>query len=210
MYAIVDVDVSERAGWAPRDLCRAYLAGGARLIQLRAKSMPSGALLDLASAVSEDVRAAGGTMILNDRADLAVLADASGVHIGQEDVPAETARLLVGLDRIVGLSTHTHDQMRAAMAAPISYVAVGPMFETTTKETGYTAVGLPLLRDAVAMTRAQSRSVPVVAIGGITLERAPALIDAGAASIAVITDLVTDDPEARARQFIRHLEGQHA
>jgi thiamine-phosphate pyrophosphorylase len=201
VYAIVDVDVAERAGWAPRDLGRAYLAGGVRFVQLRAKALASGPLLELASAMAEDVVAAGGIFVLNDRADLAVLAAASGVHVGQEDLPPEDARRLVGPDRVVGLSTHTHEQIGAAVAAPISYLAVGPMFETITKETGYTAVGLPLLRDAVTVTRAQTRVVPVVAIGGITLERAPALIDAGAASIAVITDLLTQDPEARARQF---------
>jgi thiamine-phosphate pyrophosphorylase len=208
LYAIVDVDVSARAGFAPRDLCRAYLAGGARLIQLRAKSMASGPLLDLASAMSEDVRAAGGMMILNDRADLTVLADASGVHVGQEDLPAEEARRLVGPDRIVGSSTHTRQQIEVAVATPISYLAVGPMFETATKDTGYTAVGLALLRDAVTIASAHPRRLPVVAIGGITLDRAPALIDAGAASVAIITDLITDDPEARARQFVRQLEGQ--
>jgi len=202
--------VCQRADWAARDLCRAFLNGGARLIQLRAKSMASGPLLDLASVITEDVVAAGGTMILNDRADLAVLADSSGVHVGQEDLPAEDARRLLGPDRIVGLSTHTEAQIQAAIAAPISYLAVGPMFDTTTKDTGYTAVGASLLRTAVVTTRAAARSMPVVAIGGITLERAPALIDAGAASVAVIADLITGDPEARVRQFIRHLEGQQS
>jgi len=210
LYAIVDVDVAARAGWAPRDVCRAFLAGGARFVQLRAKSMASGALLDLAGAMSEDVRAAGGILIVNDRADLAVLAGASGVHVGQEDLPGEDARRLVGAERIVGVSTHTREQIQAAVKAPISYLAVGPMFDTATKDTGYTAVGMPLLRDAVAIAREGKLDTPVVAIGGITLERAPALIDAGATSVAVITDLLTEDPEARVRQYIRHLEGPHS
>jgi thiamine-phosphate pyrophosphorylase len=199
LYAIVDVDVAERAGWAPRDLGRAYLAGGARLLQLRAKTLASGPLLDLATAMSEDARAAGGWLILNDRADLAMLAGAAGVHVGQDDLPAPEARRLVGPDAIVGLSTHTIDQIDSAVQAPISYLAVGPMFETTTKATGYAAVGMELLRRAVAA--AQPANLPIVAIGGITLERAPALIDAGAASISIITDLLTHDPELRARQF---------
>jgi thiamine-phosphate pyrophosphorylase len=208
LYAIVDVDVCERAGWTPRDLCRAYLAGGARLFQLRAKAMASGPLLDLASAMREDVAAADGMLIVNDRADLALLADASGVHVGQEDLPAEDARRIVGADRLVGLSTHTDAQIRAALDALISYLAVGPMFETTTKDTGYAARGTSLLRAAVAASGTARRAVPIVAIGGITLERAPELIDAGAASVAVISDLMTGDPEARARQFVELLEGR--
>lgn len=198
LYAIVDVGVAERAGWAPRALGRAYLAGGARLLQLRAKDLASGPLLDLAAAMAEDVRAAGGLFIVNDRADLAVAAGADGVHVGQDDLPAADARTIVG-DRLVGLSTHTVAQVEAALATTASYVAVGPMFETRTKATGYDAVGLPLLRAAVGRARPHGR--PVVAIGGITLERAPHLIDEGAASVAVITDLLTHDPEARAGQF---------
>lgn len=208
LYAIVDVDVAARAGWTARDLGRAYLAGGARLLQLRAKTLASGPLLDLAAAMTEDTVAAGGHLILNDRADLAVLARASGVHVGQDDLPADEARRLVGASHLVGVSTHTREQIRAAVEAPVSYLAVGPMFDTRTKATGYDAAGMPLLQDAVAVARA--RGLPVVAIGGVTLERAPALIDAGAASVCVITDLLTQDPEARAREFIRQLEGQRS
>ena len=105
----------------------------------------------------------------------------------------------MGPGRLLGVSTHTREQIRAAVEAPVSYLAVGPMFDTRTKATGYDAVGLPLLQDAVAAARA--RGLPVVAIGGVTLERAPALIAAGAASVCVITDLLTQDPEARAGEF---------
>lgn len=203
LYAIVDADVAERAGWQARDLGRAYLAGGARLLQLRAKSFASGVLLDLASAMTEDASAAGAALIVNDRADLAALSGAAGVHVGQDDLPAVDARQLVGDDRIVGVSTHTLEQVELALTTPVSYLVVGPMFDTQTKATGYAAVGLPLLAGAVRT--AQQRGMPVVAIGGITLERAPALIAAGAAAVAVITDLLTDDPEGRARQFARAL-----
>jgi thiamine-phosphate pyrophosphorylase len=201
LYAIVDVDVARRATWTPRDLCRAYLAGGVRFVQLRAKSLASGPFVELAVALAEDVVGAGGLLIVNDRADLAVLAGASGVHVGQDDLPADEARRIVGDARMVGLSTHTIEQVRVALDAPISYIAVGPMFDTTTKDTGYGVVGLEFLRGAVAEVRAGGRDTPIVAIGGITLERAPAAIDAGAASVAVITDLLTHDPETRARQF---------
>jgi thiamine-phosphate pyrophosphorylase len=199
LYAIVDVDVAQRAHWRPRDLGRAYLAGGARFIQLRAKSLASGPLLDIAEEMAADTAEAGGLFILNDRPDLAVLAHASGVHVGQDDLPAGEARRLVGPDGIVGLSTHTREQIHAAIESPVSYLAVGPMFDTSTKATGYEAVGLPLLQDAVAAAR--TRQLPVVAIGGVTLDRAPALIAAGAASVCVITDLMTEDPEARAREY---------
>lgn len=207
LYAIVDVDVAAAAGWQALDLCRAYLSGGVRFVQLRAKTMASGALLELATTMREDVLAADGLFIVNDRADLAMLADAPGVHVGQDDLPAEETRRLIGAERMLGLSTHTHSQIEAAVAAPINYLAVGPMFATATKDTGYQAVGLSLLRDAVAIANAEPRRLPVVAIGGITLERAPLVIEAGAASIAVITDLLHQDPEARARQFVRRLEG---
>jgi len=203
LYAIVDVEACATARHTPLDVVRAFLAAGVRLIQLRAKTWPSGAFLDLAAAAVGDAQAAGAVIIVNDRADIVVLSHAPGLHVGQDDLSAADARCLVGPDAWLGLSTHTVAQWTAALAAPISYVAIGPVFETGTKATGYEAVGLQTVRRLA--TAAAPRALPVVAIGGITLEWAPQVIAAGAASVAVISGLLTGAPEAQARAFIRAL-----
>lgn len=203
LYAIVDADVCSRAGRLPRDVARAYLSGGARLLQLRAKTLASGEFFDLAAAIAEDVAAAGGLLIVNDRADIAVLAGAAGVHVGQDDLRPEDVRLVTGDEAIVGLSTHTTTQIDDALKAAISYLAVGPVFGTLTKDTGYAAVGLAKVADAVL--RAARVAMPVVAIGGITLATAPGIIAAGAASVAVITDLMAGNPETRVREYLAML-----
>ena len=181
LCAIVDVDIAERAGWSPLDLAAAYLNGGARFLQLRAKSLPGAELLDLASRLRERADAAGACLIINDRADIARLSGAAGVHLGQDDLPATAARAIVGEAAVLGLSTHSREQIERAVLAPVTYIAIGPVFGTTTKQTGYEAVGLARVRDA--SNRAASRGISVVAIGGITLECAPDVIDAGAASV---------------------------
>jgi thiamine-phosphate pyrophosphorylase len=203
LYAIVDVEACERLGWKPRDLARRYLAGGARLLQLRAKALPSGALFDLACALVEDANAADADIIVNDRADITVLAGATGVHVGQDDLSPTDVRQVTGSEFDVGLSTHTRDQVAKALRQPVTYLAIGPVFSTATKDTGYRAVGYDAVRDAAA--RGASVGLPVVAIGGISLETAPRVIEAGAAAVAVITDLLTGDPEARVREYLRAL-----
>ena len=141
-------------------------------------------------------------VIVNDRVDLAVMSRAAGVHVGQDDLAPAAARELMGDAAIVGYSTHTSAQIEAALTQPISYVAVGPIFGTATKDTGYTAVGLELVRSAAAL----ARGLPVVAIGGITLETAPAVLEAGAAGVAVISDLLTGgDPRGRIAAYVRTL-----
>ena len=186
---------------APLDVARAFLAAGVRLLQLRAKPWGSGALLELAEQLREDARLAQATVIINDRVDVAAAAGL-GVHVGQEDLPAANARALVG-DRIVGLSTHTDAQLQAGLREPVSYLAVGPVFGTATKDTGYDAIGLETVRRASTMVAASG--LPLVAIGGITLENAARVIAAGAASVAVISDLLVGDPEQRARMMLAAL-----
>lgn len=197
------MDVCARSGQAPLDVVRAFLSAGVRLIQLRAKSWDSGVFLDLAAAAVADAEAAGAVIVVNDRADIAVLSRAPGLHVGQEDLTPADARKIVGPDAWVGLSTHTEAQWTDALDAPIDYVAIGPVFGTETKATGYQAVGLTTVGRVVAA--AQARAMPVVAIGGITIETAPAVIAAGAASVAVISDLLAGPPEASARAFIQAL-----
>lgn len=196
LHAILDVDAAARHGLAPLDVARAFLAGGAGLIQVRAKSLAAGAFLALCDSVVRLATPAGTLVIVNDRADLALLSGADGVHVGQDDVPPAAARALLGDTAIVGWSTHSVAQIDAAIAAPVDYIAVGPVFTTRTKDTGYDPVGTALV--AAAAARAGDR--PVVAIGGITTTSAPAVIGAGAAGVAIIADLLADgDPAARVR-----------
>ena len=203
LYAIVDAEACARAGRAPLDVARAFLSAGVRCIQLRVKDWDSGPFLDLARTVVDEASRAGCTVIVNDRADIAAIAGAHGLHVGQEDLSPAQARRIIGAEPLLGLSTHTRAQWLAAVAAPISYLAIGPVYGTGTKATGYDAVGLEVVRQVSA--DALAAGMPVVAIGGITLERAPEVIASGAASVAVIGDLLTGSPEARARDFIRAL-----
>lgn len=203
LYAIVDVEACAQAGRLPLEVARAFLSADVRCIQLRAKSWDSGSFLDLASAVVAEANAAGCTIIVNDRADVAVLAGAQGLHVGQEDLPPSAARSVVGPSAVIGLSTHVPAQWEAGIREPISYLAIGPVYGTTTKATGHAAVGLSTVR--LASEAAAAVGLPVVAIGGITLDRAPAVIAAGAASVAVIGGLLTGPPESRARAFLRAL-----
>jgi thiamine-phosphate pyrophosphorylase len=192
--------VAAARGWEVADLARAFLDGGATIIQLRAKRLPSAPFLDHADAL---VRAAEGyhaAIIVNDRVDIALLSRAVGVHVGQEDLPPAAARQLLGADATIGYSTHTVGQIEAAVREPVTYIAIGPIFGTHTKATGYDPVGLELVAQAARI----ARGMPVVAIGGITLETAPQVIAAGASAVAVISDLLaTEDPAGRVAAYLR-------
>jgi len=202
LYAILDADVARARGFDPVDLARAFFAGGARLVQVRAKSLASGPYLELCETVVRAGAAHGALVVVNDRPDIARLAGAAGVHVGQDDLPVEAARRVAGPRALVGLSTHDTAQLEAGAASSADYLAVGPVFGTRTKETGYEAVGLDLVRRAAAIARRK----PVVVIGGVTLGTAAAAIAAGATSVAVISDLLaTGDPEARVREYLRRL-----
>jgi thiamine-phosphate pyrophosphorylase len=204
LNAILDDDAASTAG---RDLIQTaaeILAGGATFIQLRAKLRSSRWLLETAETLAAMARPYGATIIINDRADVARLAEAAGVHVGQDDLDPAAVRRLAGPDRIIGFSTHSIAQLDAALDQPIDYIAVGPIFGTASKDTGYDAVGLTLVEDAAR--RARPRGLDVVAIGGITLERAADVIRAGATSVAVISDLLsTGDPRARVSQYLDRL-----
>ena len=208
LYAILDADVAAAAGWTVPALARALLDGGARLIQVRMKTAGSAALLEGACAVVALARPCQGTVIVNDRADIARLAGADGVHVGQDDLSVSAVRQAWPGLAVVGLSTHTREQVEQAVEAAPDYVAVGPVFDTSTKATGYRAVGLDLVRHAARVHGAGGVTRPIVAIGGITLDRARQVIEAGATSVAVISDLVAaGDPAARVRQFLDALAG---
>ena len=207
LNAIVDVDVAGRAGWDAVALAAAFLRGGARFLQLRAKEASGADFLAIATRVVDLAHAHDALVIVNDRADIARLSGADGVHVGQDDLAPRDVRRVVGDRAIVGLSTHTVDQLTDAVRQPVTYVAIGPVFGTVTKATGYDAVGLDMVRAAGACAR--HASLPLVAIGGITLDTAASVLQAGAASVAVIGDLLASgDPEARVRAFLDRLENR--
>jgi thiamine-phosphate pyrophosphorylase len=184
----------------PKRVFRMWIDAGVRLIQLRAKRLPGGPLLTLAAEFAAEARAAGATFILNDRADLARLAGAAGVHVGQTDLHPVDARNLIGPDAVIGLSTHSAGEFSRALDEPVDYVAVGAVFPTSIKGPMHPTVGLAFVHDAA--NRAAERRLPIVAIGGITLDTAPRVIEAGASAVAVITDLIAQDVAARARAYL--------
>jgi thiamine-phosphate pyrophosphorylase len=198
-YPIVDTDLCRARDLHPRDVAAACFRGGARILQIRVKSGSSNDFLALAAAVVEAARPFGAAVIVNDRADIARMAEAAGVHVGQDDLLPADVRA-VAPDVVIGMSTHDPDQVAEGLASVADYIAVGPIFGTATKDTGYDARGLDLVR------LASGRGKPVVAIGGITLDRASSAIEAGAGAVAVISDvLIGADPEARTRQYLRAL-----
>jgi thiamine-phosphate pyrophosphorylase len=184
LYAIVDADVLAAHGVALREFALELRAAGVDLVQYRDKSgSPQDVLL--AAAVLREVFA-GTTcrLIMNDRADLAVLAEFDGVHVGQGDLSPDDSKRVVGPSKLVGVSTHTGDQVRAADRSSADYIAIGPAFATGTKPDAEQVVGLEGIRRARALTRK-----PLVAIGGITRANARSVIEAGADSVAVISGL---------------------
>ena len=205
LYVICDAEACDRAGWTLVDFAAACIDGGATFLQVRAKGASGAWLLNAIAAVVRRAEAARALVVVNDRADLARLAGAGGVHVGQTDLSPAAVRAVVGREILVGQSTHTPGQYEAAFGEPVDYVAIGPVFATATKATGCDAVGLEGVRGAAARTLV--RGLPLVAIGGITLARARSVRDGGAQSIAVISDLLaTGDPAGRVREFLRALE----
>ncbi len=199
LYVILD-----RAAAGGRDLVAlldAVLAGGCRLVQLREKEWPSGRLYPLARRLGERCRAAGATFVVNDRVDLAVAVDADGVHLGQDDLPPQAARRLLAPGMLLGLSTHSVEQARAAQAAGADYVAVGAMYPTGTKR-DFQLVGPGLVRQVRPEIR-----VPLIGIGGITPHNVGEVIRAGADGVAVISAVcAAPDPERVTRRFLEAID----
>lgn len=177
LYAIVGED-------DPIGRAAAAVAGGAGVVQVRMKTAPAGEILGVARAIVRDC-GARAVVVVNDRADLAVLSGADGVHVGDEDLPVAEARRIVGPSLLVGRSTRTLEEGREAVAAGADHVGFGPMFATRTKSIAAGPRGLEALRGV-----ADGLGAPVVAIGGITLETIGAVARAGAAAAAVIEDLL--------------------
>ncbi len=200
LYAIIDP--AQTGGRPAKVVCEALLEAGVRLIQYRDKQASSLAIFETCSGLAEIVRQYQAIFIVNDRADIALASGAEGVHVGQEDLPVELARRVLGPDRWVGTSTHNLAQLREASESSADYVAFGPLFDTRSKEKPDPVVGLEGLREARKAT-----AKPLVAIGGITVSTARQAIEAGADAVAVISDLVgAPDIRARAREYLRVLE----
>jgi thiamine-phosphate diphosphorylase len=198
LYAIVDpLDT----GRSPLALAGAFLAGGARLLQLRLKDASPRTLYETALAIRVVTRTTGALFVVNDRPDVAAAVDADGVHLGQTDVPVAVARAVLGPAKWIGVSTHDLDEARAAIAAGADYLGVGPIFDTTSKAAALPARGLDLLRAVRPLT-----DRPLVAIGGITGDSAARVRDAGADAVAMIAALVrAEDPAVAVRTTIRNL-----
>ena len=199
LYVILDAGMlTEPAG----EIARQLMQAGVRLLQYRNKGAGARELLAESRAIADAARSTGCAFFVNDRPDVAWLAGADGVHVGQEDLAVEQAREVMGAERWVGVSTHDLEQFEHAAASSADYIAVGPIFPTSSKTNPDPVVGLELLRHARPLTRK-----PIVAIGGITLERAPEVIAAGADSVAVISGILkAGDPATRARGYIEILE----
>jgi len=184
------------------DCARQLVDAGVRLVQYRDKTASSRELFESAKRLSAELLPRGVTFIVNDRPDVAALSGASGVHVGQEDLGVEEARAVVGTGKMVGISTHNRGQFEQAAATSADYIAVGPIFSTSTKLNPDPVVGTEFIRNVRALTEK-----PIVAIGGITLERATDVVGAGADSVAVISDILrASRPGERARQYVEVLE----
>lgn len=195
LYAILDPDFTT----LPLPQLAMSLAGaGVRLLQLRCKHASASHVHSLAGELAVLLRSTGARLIVNDRADVAALSGAAGVHVGQEDLPVEDARRFCPPPLWVGVSTHSLEQLREADGTSADYIAVGPVFHTVTKANPDPVVGIEFVKAARQLTRK-----PLVAIGGITLESAAEVFRAGADSLAVISDLIaTPDPAQRAAAYL--------
>jgi thiamine-phosphate pyrophosphorylase len=189
-------------GRDPVELVYAQIRGGADVIQLREKEMSRRGRLELGLKLREVTRQHGVLFIVNDDVDLALILEADGVHLGQDDIPIQFARTLVK-DKIIGVSTHSLGQIKEAVASGADYIGVGPIFETDTKADREDLVGINLLLEA-----RDNCPIPYVAIGGIGKDNINALVGAGCHRAAVISDIMlADDIEARSRMLRRLLSG---
>ena len=201
LYPIIDVGFLREAKGEPLRAAEGVLSGGAKLIQLRAKGLPSGEFLRLALSLSELVHLFGAVLIINDRPDIALLSGDCGVHLGADDLPLRTARKILGPDRIIGISTHSMEEALEAQAEGANYVAFGPIFTTYTKVGVHSPRGLEPIREIKAHLK-----VPLVAIGGINLENCRQVMEAGADAVAVISALLSaPDIKRRTEEFLEAL-----
>ena len=197
VYPLTDRHIS---GLSHEQQVETLSSSGARIIQLREKELSGREFYDEAAAALSTARERGVRIIINDRVDIAQALKADGVHLGQDDLPPAAARQILGNHAIIGISTHNLEQVKLAADMPVDYVALGPIFPTTTKQSSNTPVGL----DAVTRASELLGDIPLVVIGGITEATARPLLDAGSTAVAIITDCWkphNDGPETRRRLF---------
>jgi thiamine-phosphate pyrophosphorylase len=204
LYVILDAALITSS---ERDCALSLAEAGVRLLQYRNKSASPRRYLESSRELAETLRPRGVSFFVNDRPDVAFLAGATGVHVGQGDLDVEQARQVIGSGKLVGVSTHNLEQFQRAAASSADYIALGPIFSTSSKANPDPVVGLDFLRKVRPLS-----DKPVVAIGGISLERAASAIEAGADSVAVISGILSaPDPARRARQYIETVESaKHA
>ncbi len=197
IYPITDTGIS---GLSHIEQVRRMVSGGATFIQIRDKFAHASEFYNSVIEVMSFTRELDVKVIVNDRVDIALATRADGVHLGQDDLPATEARKILGPDAIIGVSTHSLEQFRAALGLPVDYIAIGPIFATNTKHDHDPVVGLETIR----IVKSIARGIPIVAIGGISLATAASVLEAGADSVAVISDVLSsaDDISSRVRQFL--------
>lgn len=197
--------VTDRGLCGGRDLCeivRAAAAGGVTMVQLREKDIDTRTFVEEAVALKEVLAPLGVPLIINDRVDVALAADADGVHIGQSDMPYDIARRLLGPARIIGLSVENMRQVVQANSLDVDYIGVSPVFATPTKTDTAAPFGLEGLREAVTLSRH-----PAVGIGGMNSSTAARVFAAGAAGIAVVSAIMADDnPGEASRRMLKIIE----
>ena len=199
LYVILDAALVHRP---VLELAQQLIDAGVRILQYRDKSGSAASVLRASWELAQTAREAGVSFVVNDRPDIAYLADATGVHVGQDDLGVEQARAIVGAQRWVGVSTHNRQQFESAASTSADYIAIGPIFATKSKSDPDPVVGVELIRELRWKT-----DKPIVAIGGIRLDHAEEVLRAGADSVAIIGDiLLAPDPKERARQFVKILE----
>lgn len=202
LYAIIDNSLLPSV--SNIEAARRVLAGGARILQLRGKGLSSKELLKEAREIRGVARQAGAIFIVNDRADIALISDADGVHLGQDDLPLPEARRILGKEKLIGVSTHSLEQAIEAEREGADYIGFGPVFGTTTKSDAEEAKGIHALREVK-----QTASIPIIAIGGINLQNLKYVIEAGADGIAVISAIVmAGDMEEATRKLIKTWQSQ--
>ncbi len=191
LYPILDTETLANCGVGLETAAAAFLDGGAGILQLRHKGHWSREIFEAARQVARFCREAGAPLVVNDRADFAMLLQA-GLHVGQDDLPPREVRKLVGSEAILGYSTHNADQFCAAGGEPVDYIALGPVFATGSKRNPDPVIGIEEMRRCRPLA-----DKPVVAIGGITPENAADVLQAGADSVAVISGLLPTTATAR-------------
>lgn len=196
-YPIIDTARLSQAGIDPAHFAEALARAGAGIAQYRHKGEFTRAKFEEAARIGGILRSAGVKYIINDRADIALMLNADGVHLGQEDLPPAAVRRIAGGRLLIGYSTHNREQLSAANGEPVDYLAIGPIFETASKHNPDPVVGTAEL----SRIRAGSR-LPIVAIGGITRENARETLDAGVDSLAVISDLLDPDPVTAIAEWV--------